>query len=728
MNPEITRGACKIRDTVKISVQPKPTIRLINGDSMPCFKAKETYKAQSAGGTQFQWYTNGGVASPSSDLARVSWTDPDTGWVAATTTNIYGCQSDTFKKRVEVINPELDTITGTEVVCPNSEKIRYWVDSVPQNTYSWEVKGGSIASGQGFGQIRVDWGDSGKGYVEVYEKTPQGCLSDTPRLPIQIAYRLETSPIFGDTNVCEQSSKNYNVRYTNGSSYEWWVSGGQGNKQSPESNLQVNWGKPGIGQLSVLETSYDSVNDKACRGDTIRQEVVLNRLPNPGPIQGPDSACQDDTVIYHVQGFDSSEFVWNYSDEDAERIAKRGDSLVIYLKKAGVLNLTLQEVTQDSCLSPLKKLPVTVKARPAPLNILGSDTVCSPSEAFETYRYKGDSASKFRWELQGGIFKGSGNGRDVTVRWANKGLQRIKVTEFAANGCSGPPVSKPVTVDKLNLAIERVTTVKNESDKLKLEWEAANDRFWDESQVIDRKPKDGDAWSLVADGLPPDRTEYIDKTANANRTAFSYQVVSRDLCKDVVSSKPHQAIWLKGEKADERSLTLNWTPYKGWLSGVQYYEVLRRTSDTSKPPEYKVVKRISGDKQDFKLESPAAGATQCYRIRALKQGAASKNGVSLSNEICRQFPAYVFIPNAFSPWDDNGVNDQFKVVTANLKSFKMTIYNRWGEKVYETTNPEKGWDGQYNGEPAPVGNYLVKVQFRGNGSLQSKSRTLRLLR
>ncbi len=727
-NPEIQRGVCTIIDTVNISIQPKPSIRLITGDSMPCLQAKETYTAKTQSGIQFEWYAKGGNVNPSSNLARVTWTDSDSGWVAATTTNVYGCQSDTFKKPVDVINPVLDTILGTEVVCPNSENIRYWVDSVPQNTYKWEVKGGSIASGQGFGQIRVDWGDSGSGYVQTYEKTPQGCFSDTVRFPIQIAYRLETSPILGDTNVCEQSSHNYNVRYTNGSSYEWWVDGGQGNQQAPGNKIDVNWGETGIAQLAVLETSYDSVNDKACIGDTIRQEVVLNRLPDPGPIQGPDSVCQDDTVIYHVQGFDSSEFVWDYSDERAERISKPGDSLIIYLKKSGTLKLSLQEVTKDSCLSRVKKLPVTIKPRPKALTIIGSDTVCSPSGNLETYRYEGDTASSFQWDLQGGFFKGSGKGSSVTVRWANTGTQRIKVREFAFNGCSGPEVFKNVTVDKLGVNIKRVTTLKNNPDQLKLKWEGIDKRFWNNTQTVERKPKDAEAWSLTVDGLPPNRTEYIDKAVNPNRTAFSYQVVTRNLCKDIVSSKPHQAVWLKGQKEGERSLNLNWTPYRGWLSGVQYYEVMRRTTDTSKTPDYKVIQRISKDKQQFKLESPTAGATQCYRVRAVKQGGENKTGVSWSNEICENFPAFIFIPNAFSPWDDNGVNDMFKVVTANLKSFKMSIFNRWGEKMFESKDPEKGWDGFYNGKPAPVGTYLVRIKFRGNGSVQSKSKTFRLLR
>ena len=134
---------------------------------------------------------------------------------------------------------------------------------------------------------------------------------------------------------------------------------------------------------------------------------------------------------------------------------------------------------------------------------------------------------------------------------------------------------------------------------------------------------------------------------------------------------------------------------------------------------------MPGGQKTFTLESPAAGATQCYRIRAVRN---SDTKLSWSNELCRDFPAYVYIPDAFTPWDNNGINDTFRVTTANLKLFKMEIYNRWGAKVFETSDPKEGWNGKYDGEPAPAGAYLVKIQFRGNKAIQERTSTLRLLR
>jgi gliding motility-associated-like protein len=39
----------------------------------------------------------------------------------------------------------------------------------------------------------------------------------------------------------------------------------------------------------------------------------------------------------------------------------------------------------------------------------------------------------------------------------------------------------------------------------------------------------------------------------------------------------------------------------------------------------------------------------------------------------------------------------------------MMIYNRWGEKLYETSNIHKGWDGTYRGNPVQQGVYVYKI-------------------
>lgn len=75
-----------------------------------------------------------------------------------------------------------------------------------------------------------------------------------------------------------------------------------------------------------------------------------------------------------------------------------------------------------------------------------------------------------------------------------------------------------------------------------------------------------------------------------------------------------------------------------------------------------------------------------------------------------------FLPNAFTPNFD-GRNDEFRG-TGNLfgmTDFKMMIFNRWGERVFETTDPKEGWNGRIKntGDVGIEGVYVYMVTFTG---------------
>ena len=85
-----------------------------------------------------------------------------------------------------------------------------------------------------------------------------------------------------------------------------------------------------------------------------------------------------------------------------------------------------------------------------------------------------------------------------------------------------------------------------------------------------------------------------------------------------------------------------------------------------------------------------------------------RNGIQISPD------AVFFIPNTFAP-DGDGRNDIFRPVMLNYKTtnYEFLVYNRWGEKVFETNDPEKGWDGTYNGKDCAmeVFIYQIRVEF-----------------
>jgi gliding motility-associated-like protein len=67
-----------------------------------------------------------------------------------------------------------------------------------------------------------------------------------------------------------------------------------------------------------------------------------------------------------------------------------------------------------------------------------------------------------------------------------------------------------------------------------------------------------------------------------------------------------------------------------------------------------------------------------------------------------------YIPNSFTPNGD-GENDFFYGTGFRIFSFKMSIYNRWGDLIYETNDIGKPWDGRFNGNPAQSDVYIYKI-------------------
>lgn len=81
-------------------------------------------------------------------------------------------------------------------------------------------------------------------------------------------------------------------------------------------------------------------------------------------------------------------------------------------------------------------------------------------------------------------------------------------------------------------------------------------------------------------------------------------------------------------------------------------------------------------------------------------------------EVMEHCPPSLYFPNVFSPGVD-GLNDVFKPVAENITDYKIAIFNRWGEKVYEGNDLSTGWDGKFNDKNAPEGLYLYTAQYTG---------------
>ena len=100
---------------------------------------------------------------------------------------------------------------------------------------------------------------------------------------------------------------------------------------------------------------------------------------------------------------------------------------------------------------------------------------------------------------------------------------------------------------------------------------------------------------------------------------------------------------------------------------------------------------------------------------------AGNYNLEVSNDHCSSRFSYsveeyceglMYIPNAFSPRNQDGLNDVFKPVSNNhIENYEFRIYNRWGEQIFYSNNIDEGWDGTFNGNFVLVDAYLYKVTY-----------------
>jgi gliding motility-associated-like protein len=100
-----------------------------------------------------------------------------------------------------------------------------------------------------------------------------------------------------------------------------------------------------------------------------------------------------------------------------------------------------------------------------------------------------------------------------------------------------------------------------------------------------------------------------------------------------------------------------------------------------------------------------------------------------SIEVFKNCDFEIYLPNAFTPNGD-GLNDYFGVPGLNkIRLIKLTVYNRWGQLIFETNDINNRWDGRYKKSLQPVGIYIYYVEMENlNGKRITKKGFVTLIR
>lgn len=321
------------------------------------------------------------------------------------------------------------------------------------------------------------------------------------------------------------------------------------------------------------------------------------------------------------------------------------------------------------------------------------DTLCAGTREAR-YGVMGDPGSIYSWTTNGGEII-SGNGTNgVTINWNNKpGMYRLNVVEKSVTGCFGNLIEKSVFLKGNSYeALYPPAACINDSVTLRV---TAGSGWYSWST--------GASDSFVRIRLIHDTVISVivnDTSCGIRQDTLTLQVKA--------ISKPKSGYYTS---ADEIFLNQR----------VEF-----RYTGNEKDNVFWSIQKSDVQNSNAHLVNTTFQDTGLASVRII-----SINPFGCADTFYRELEIrdeVLFIPNAFTPNND-GVNDVFKTHARNMREFKLVIVNRWGEKVFSSQLPEEGWDGIWNGIPAPEGTYTYLCEATGrSGRYWAESGNITLIR
>lgn len=206
-----------------------------------------------------------------------------------------------------------------------------------------------------------------------------------------------------------------------------------------------------------------------------------------------------------------------------------------------------------------------------------------------------------------------------------------------------------------------------------------------------------------------------DHSIVAGKNRYYYTVRATDECgtfsANSLASSP-MLCRLYYDTLNPSNIVVKWNRYVYWPAGVKDYTVQYSADGVN----FNDVNSTTDSTYTFKTVNTCGGTGFYCRIKAVSY----KNSVfadttpqsSYSNIAGIDIAPWVYIPTAFTPNND-GLNETFAPVCYWAKTYSMSIYNRWGEKLYEGSGCGSHWDGKTLGVPALNGTYAYSIKLTG---------------
>jgi gliding motility-associated-like protein len=271
------------------------------------------------------------------------------------------------------------------------------------------------------------------------------------------------------------------------------------------------------------------------------------------------------------------------------------------------------------------------------------------------------------------------------------------------------------TPPKPNFDYMRSATVINNSSQNQVNW-YVDTGAGIQDYIIKRSNEPGTKQATI-DSVPAVAStlyySFTDPSADPNIQSYTYKVYAENSCSTIMDSTLiGQTIYLTASGDNSGTNSLSWSPYQDWTPGsVNKYDIYRNEDGGA----FSFITSVSGATTDYTDNVSAIITGQGifgYYVQAIEQGTPYNLSpdTSTSNIAYAYQDPRMYIPNAFDP---KGVNKIFRPVTVfvDMQNYDFTIYDRWGQLLFETTDPTQGWDGTFHGPLVQEGVYIYHIQY-----------------
>jgi gliding motility-associated-like protein len=327
--------------------------------------------------------------------------------------------------------------------------------------------------------------------------------------------------------------------------------------------------------------------------------------------------------------------------------------------------------------------PLPVIANP----IIASDTVCYQSNNMVYTTTDLGVGYTYQWTSIGNIVSGQGTD-SIVVDWTGfpAGFipNAVDMVAINSNGCSSVPVSFDITIFNVLPVITPVGPF------------CSNDEF----TTLNATPIGGvfGGTGVMGDDFYPSNADTLD---NIITYTYTQSGCAFDTTTDII--------------VYEQPILSQITPYN------EFFEIC---DGDSIPSVYSVTSTVSGGYNEWTLVNNTTQSTNfniswntfgtfVLSVVNYVNGCASpQQQTTITIVQCPQ--ELLYIPNSFTPDGDEHNNTWLPIVTSGFDNtqYKMTLYNRWGEIIWESHDIKEGWDGTFNNRMVPAGIYTWKVELK----------------